>query len=152
MAETTMSRDGTTIAYERRGRGEPLILAGLDDSELADLLSPFFTVISIGRVGSVAELSAVIEVAGGEADVVGHASSALIAVQAVVEGLPIARLALIDPLVETDDFARIAIPTIVIATPDCDPHVLDAAALISKVRVHVLDEVPLADVLEEFFG
>ncbi len=53
----TSSRDGTPIAFERRGAGAPLILVGgaLSDrtsaAPLASLLEPNFTVISFDRRG-----------------------------------------------------------------------------------------------------
>jgi pimeloyl-ACP methyl ester carboxylesterase len=150
MVETTTSRNGTTIAYERLGRGEPLIVAGVTDSALAEQLASFFTVVTVGQLDSVAELSAVIEVAGGEADVYSLPSTATVAAQAVAEGLPIRRLALFEPDIAPDDLALISCPTLVI---ERDSGTFAAvAAQIPRARLHVLDNVALADVLEEFFG
>lgn len=104
-AQTTQqatSKDGTHIAYEKSGSGPALIVVGgaLSDrkggAELAQLLSPKFTVYTYDRRGrgestdtkpysvkrEVEDLEAVIKVAGGTAFVYGKSSGAALSLQA----------------------------------------------------------------------
>src|SRR5687768_1328638 len=97
--ETVKSKDGTTIAYEKSGKGPALILVGgalagrTGGSELAQLLAPHFTVYSYDRRGrgdsgdtkpyaverEVEDLEALIDAAGGAAFVYGKSSGAALA-------------------------------------------------------------------------
>jgi uncharacterized protein YndB with AHSA1/START domain/pimeloyl-ACP methyl ester carboxylesterase len=97
-----VSRDGTTIAFERSGRGPPVILvaAALADragtTGLARLLSGSFTVINYDRRGrgrstdtppyaterEVEDLDALIASAGGSACLFGSSSGAVLALEA----------------------------------------------------------------------
>ena len=115
--ETTRSRDGTQIAFDRQGSGTPLILVAgaLSDrtsaAALAALLGSQFTVFSYDRRGrgdsgdtrpysvprELEDLSALLEVAGGKAFVFGHSSGAALALEGAVRALPMAKLAVYEP-------------------------------------------------------
>jgi pimeloyl-ACP methyl ester carboxylesterase len=96
------SSDGTTIAYDKRGRG-PLLLLVLgalnkrgSGKKLADLLADHFTVVSYDRRGrgdstdtppysidkEVADIEALIDELGGSAYLYGHSSGAVLALLA----------------------------------------------------------------------
>src|SRR5579862_1406596 len=117
--ETVTSADGTTIAYDRTGAGEPIVLVGGAFSyrrypgqvKLAELLSARFTVYSYDRRGrgdsgdsapyaidrEIEDLAAVIAAAGGRAHVWGLSSGAVLALDAAAAGLPVRRLAVQEP-------------------------------------------------------
>ncbi|MFW5417994.1 alpha/beta hydrolase [Nocardiopsis sp. CNT-189] len=121
MQQTTISRDGTAIAYERRGSGPALILVhgtmgrrAFDPTGgLAALLSDSFTVFGYdrrGRGGSgdaggvdgivqreVDDIAALIGAAGGRAFLFGVSSGAVLALEAAARGLAVAALALYEP-------------------------------------------------------
>ncbi len=121
---TTASLDGTTIAYDREGDGDPLVLVPGAFSyrrypgqvKLAGLLSARFTVYSYDRRGrgdsgdtqpyaierEIEDLAAVIGAAGGEAHVWGLSSGAVLALEAAAAGLPIRRLAVHEPPLVVD--------------------------------------------------
>ena len=121
---TTASRDATTIAYDREGDGDPLILVPGAFSyrrypgqvKLAGLLAARFTVYSYDRRGrgdsgdtkpyaverEIEDLAAVIDAAGGHAHVWGLSSGAVLALQAAAAGLPIRRLAVHEPPLVVD--------------------------------------------------
>jgi pimeloyl-ACP methyl ester carboxylesterase len=114
--KTVSSKDGTIIAYDQTGSGEPLIL--VDGAlcsrafgpmpELARLLAPHFTVINYDRRGrnesgdtqpysperEVEDIEALIRAAGGAALVAGVSSGAALALSAAAKGLSIKKLAL----------------------------------------------------------
>jgi pimeloyl-ACP methyl ester carboxylesterase len=113
--QTAISKDGTRISYEKQGKGPALILVGgalsahEGASELARLLSPDFTVYSYdrrGRGGStdtkpyavqreVEDLEALIDAAGGSANVYGKSSGACLALHAAANlGGKVRKLAL----------------------------------------------------------
>jgi pimeloyl-ACP methyl ester carboxylesterase len=107
------SADGTRIAYERAGRGAPLVFVtgAFNDHHtavpLAAELAGEFTVVTYDRRArgesgdtrpyaierEVEDLAALIDVAGGSAAVFGYSSGALLALVAAAK-LPITRLAL----------------------------------------------------------
>ena len=113
------SADGTRIAYDRTGSGDPLVLIGGAFSyrrypgqvKLAELLAAHFTVYSYDRRGrgdsgdtapyavdrEIEDLAAVIEAAGGQAHVWGLSSGAMLALRSAVAGLPIRRMAVQEP-------------------------------------------------------
>src|SRR5918999_5578254 len=111
------SKDGTSIAFDRQGRGPAVILVGgafVDRSEnaaLATELAKRFTVYNYDRRGrgdsgdtppyaverEIEDLAAVIAAVGGEASVYGHSSGAGLALEAAVAGLDVDRLALYEP-------------------------------------------------------
>ena len=117
--KTVISADGTPIAYDRAGSGDPLILVGGTFSyrrfpaqvKLAELLAPRFTVYGYDRRGrgdsgdtapyavdrEIEDLAALIDVAGGYAHVWGLSSGGILALQAAAAGLPIRRLAIQEP-------------------------------------------------------
>lgn len=113
------SADGTPIAVSRSGDGPALIMVdpagafhGLRPMAGAiPALSRRFAVHTYDRRGrgesgdiapyaperEVDDLAAVIELAGGEADVYGFSSGAAVALRAAAAGLPIRRVALLEP-------------------------------------------------------
>ncbi|MFC7740358.1 alpha/beta fold hydrolase [Nocardiopsis composta] len=116
--QTAISRDGTRIAYERRGTGPALILVhgtagrrALDPpGGLAALLSDSFTVFGYDRRGrggapepggivqrEVDDIAALIGAAGGRAFLFGMSSGAVPALEAASRGLAVAALALYEP-------------------------------------------------------
>jgi pimeloyl-ACP methyl ester carboxylesterase len=116
---TVTSADGTVIGYERTGQGPALILidaAGhyrgfTSFAGLIDLLASRFTVYHYDRRGrgrstdtqpyaverEVDDLAALIEEAGGSACVYAFSSGGLLALHAAMAGLPIPRMALLEP-------------------------------------------------------
>ncbi|WP_256757772.1 alpha/beta fold hydrolase [Cohnella sp. WQ 127256] len=113
------SRDGTKIAYDKMGVGPALILVAGAFSyrkfpgqvQLANLLSEHFTVYNYDRRGrgdsedtqpyaierEIEDLQAMIDEAGGSANVWGLSSGAVLALQAAAKGLNITKLALHEP-------------------------------------------------------
>jgi len=122
---TALSKDGTAIAYERLGTGQPLIL--VDGAlcsrsfgpmpRLAPLLARHFTVFMYDRRGrgdsgdtkpyakerEVEDIEALIKEAGGSAFVVGLSSGAGLALEAAASGLGITKLAVYEPPYMVDD-------------------------------------------------
>ncbi|MCR8643791.1 alpha/beta hydrolase [Paenibacillus sp. N1-5-1-14] len=116
---TVISKDGTKIAYDKVGQGPALILVTGAFSyrkfpatvQLATLLSDKYTVYSYDRRGrgdsgdssayeverEIEDLEAVIDAAGGSANVWGLSSGAVLAVHAAASGLNITKLALHEP-------------------------------------------------------
>lgn len=115
--ERVKSRDGTSIAFDRLGEGEPVIIVAgaLSDRSttrpLAEALAKQFTVFNFDRrrrgetgdeseghptspAREVEDIAAMIEVAGGSAAVYGHSSGAALAFHAGVSGLDITKLVL----------------------------------------------------------
>ena len=117
--DKVISKDGTPIAFERTGSGEPLILVdGAMCSrrfgpmpKLASKLAPHFAVYWYDRRGrgdsgdhapydvqrEVEDLGALIEEAGGSAFVAGLSSGAVLALEAAAAGLSIRKLAVYEP-------------------------------------------------------
>jgi pimeloyl-ACP methyl ester carboxylesterase len=113
---TVRSDDGTTIAYDRRGNGPPVVLVGgaLSDrrgaAALAEALSSRMTAVAFDRRGrgdstdtapyaverEIEDLAAVME-ATGAVFVHGHSSGAVLSLRAATAGLPIHRLAVYEP-------------------------------------------------------
>jgi pimeloyl-ACP methyl ester carboxylesterase len=113
---TVVSKDGTTIAFDRSGTGQPLILVDgalcYRDSgpsrPLALLLQKHFTVYAYDRRGrgnsgntspyaverEIEDIEALIDHAGGSAYVYGISSGAGLALEAANSGLAIKKLAL----------------------------------------------------------
>ncbi len=123
MTSTTVSADGTAIAYTRQGQGPALIFVdGALCSRtfgphptLAQVMASDFTVYTYDRRGrgestdtlpyaverEVEDLAAVIEAAGGEAFLSGHSSGALLALHAAKLNVP--KLVLFEPPVGDDE-------------------------------------------------
>jgi hypothetical protein len=115
------SADGTRIAFDRLGRGDPLVLvSGASTGRavhgaLAELLAEDVTVFNYDRRGrgdsgdtapyavdrEIEDLAAVLDVAG-PARVFGNSSGAVLALRAAVAGLPIVELALWEPPIMLD--------------------------------------------------
>jgi pimeloyl-ACP methyl ester carboxylesterase len=111
------SADGTLIACERSGSGPSLVIVNgaLSDRRSADglrpHLDPHLTVVAYDRRGRGAsgdaphyaperemeDLAAIVAATGGNAFVFGHSSGAILALEAVLRGLPVKRLALNEP-------------------------------------------------------
>ena len=126
---TTTSKDGTTIAFERSGQGPPLVVVGGALNErraaatLAGLLAQSLTVYAYDRRGrgdsgdtppyaverEVEDLQALVEDAGGIAFVLGHSSGAVLALEAAAATPGITKLVLYEPPFIVDD-SRPALP------------------------------------------
>jgi pimeloyl-ACP methyl ester carboxylesterase len=121
---TTVSSDGTTIAYEKIGSGPPLVLvdgalchrAFGPARPLAEKLKNRFTVYIYDRRGrgdsgntapysverEIDDLAAVIKEAGGEAGVYGISSGAALVLEAARRGLPMTKVAVYETPLVTD--------------------------------------------------
>jgi pimeloyl-ACP methyl ester carboxylesterase len=115
--ETVRSADGTAIAFDRLGEGPPVVLVcggsvdRSDDAPVAERLASSFTVFNYDRRGrgdsgdtqpyaierEVEDAGAVIEAAGGTANLWGSSSGAALALICAEQGLPISKLALWEP-------------------------------------------------------
>ncbi|MEU1213816.1 alpha/beta fold hydrolase [Streptomyces sp. NPDC005791] len=115
--DKTLSRDGTSIAYRRRGDGPPVILVGgalstaADEAPLAALLAPRLTVVTYDRRGrgasgdggpysprrEIEDLAAVVAAAGERVSLFGMLSGGALAVEATAAGLPVDLLAVYEP-------------------------------------------------------
>ncbi len=127
--ETVISKDGTKIAFEKRGDGPALIivLGALADHtmaavpQLAEMLAQDFTVYDYDRRGKgqsgdtlpyavereIEDLEALIDTAGGGAYVYGHSSGAALALLAAARpGSRIRKLALYETPYNDDPHAR----------------------------------------------
>lgn len=131
--DTVISKDGTTIAYDKAGNGPPLILVGgmfeqrameSETSYLANfpLLQEQFTVYHYDRRGrgdsgdtlpfavarEIEDIEAMIEVAGGSAYLFGISSGAALALEAtrVLGNHKLKKLALYEPPYNDDEIAR----------------------------------------------
>ena len=125
MTSTVFSKDGTTIAYDRRGDGPASVLvdgalcgrAQGPMPELAEELASHFTVYNYDRRGrgesgdadsyavdrEIEDLAAVIEAAGGSAYVYGSSSGAALALRAAAAGVAIEKLVAFEPPFVVDD-------------------------------------------------
>lgn len=108
------SKDGTSIEYERTGKGPAVVLVGggLDDGSenapLAPELAGMFTVVNFSRRGrghsgdtqpyalarEIEDLDTLIQGVGGSAHVYGVSSGGALAIEAAAAGSAIDRLAL----------------------------------------------------------
>ncbi len=140
------SSDGTEIAFDRLGEGEPVVLvSGASTSRavhasLAELLAADFTVLNYDRWGrgdsgdtlpyaverEIEDIGAVIAAAGGSAAVFGNSSGAVLALRAAAAGLPITRLALWEPPIMVDRTLPAGSGSTSPSSPTCWPR--DAAA------------------------
>jgi pimeloyl-ACP methyl ester carboxylesterase len=120
------SADGTTIAYDQRGTGAPVILVGgaFNDrttvAGLAEVLAADFTTIAYDRRGrgdsgdasayamerEIEDIAALIAQVGGSASVFGHSSGAVLALEAAASGLPIDKLVAYEPPYATPEHPR----------------------------------------------
>jgi pimeloyl-ACP methyl ester carboxylesterase len=124
--DTVVSKDGTAIAFDRLGEGPPVILVcggsvdRMSNARLAQLLAPEFTVFNYDRRGrgdsgdtqpyaverEVEDIEAVIEAAGGDANLWGSSSGAVLGLVAAADGRPITKLALWEPPFIPEGFPR----------------------------------------------
>jgi pimeloyl-ACP methyl ester carboxylesterase len=124
-ANTVLSSDGTAIAYDRSGKGPPIVLvdgalcyrASGPSTPLAALLAQHFTVFTYDRRGrgdsgdtapyaverEVEDIQALIEAAGGSAFVFGISSGAALALEAANRGLGVEKLVLYEAPFIVDD-------------------------------------------------
>ena len=113
----TTSADGTAIAADRTRSGPALVLVApalatrAAFAPLAELLAPHFTVYAYDRRGrgdsgdtppyaadrEVEDLVAVIGAAGGSANVFGHSSGAVLALDAAARNVGVTKLAVYEP-------------------------------------------------------
>jgi pimeloyl-ACP methyl ester carboxylesterase len=123
---TVRSKDGTTIAFDVWGDGQPLIMVdgatayrGVNptNAEVGQLLREEFRVYAYDRRGrgestdtapyavqrEIEDLAALIADGGAPAVVFGWSSGAVLALDAAAAGLPISRLALFEPPFVVDD-------------------------------------------------
>jgi pimeloyl-ACP methyl ester carboxylesterase len=125
VASTVRSKDGTAIAFDRIGHGAPVILVdgGLcyrrmgRSPQLAELLAPYFTVITYDRRGrgesgdtspyaverEVEDIAALLSEAGGSAYIWAMSSGAMLALEAATRLGGIEKLALYEPPLIVDD-------------------------------------------------
>lgn len=123
--DRVISRDGTSIAYERVGHGPALVVVdaagNYSDFRIlpapVDLLAADFTVYVYDRRGrgastdtppyaierEVEDLAALIDAAGGSAFLYGLSSGGLLALHAAARGLAVPRMALFEPPVNTGE-------------------------------------------------
>ena len=124
--ENVTSRDGTTIAFDRIGEGPPVVLVTggsvdrMSNAPLAQELASDFTVLNYDRRGrgpsgdtqpyaierEVEDIEAMLEAAGGSANLYGTSSGAALALRAAADGLPVTKLALWEPPFILDENAR----------------------------------------------
>lgn len=110
--ETVTSADSTTIAFDRLGEGETMILVGgamvdrARSRQISERFADDFEVLNYDRRGrgdsgdagdysvdrEVEDIAALIEAAGGRAFVYAHSSGAALGLRAAAAGLPISRL------------------------------------------------------------
>ena len=115
--DEVISHDGTTIGFDRSGEGSPVILdlwgsvTRMADAPLAAELERDFTVFNYDRRGrgdsgdtlpyaierEIEDIAALIDEAGGAANVWGSSSGAVLGLRAAAAGLPMTKLALWEP-------------------------------------------------------
>jgi pimeloyl-ACP methyl ester carboxylesterase len=121
-----ISRDGTTIAYEKEGEGPPVVLlnGAFRDHAIFDALvpelAPHCTTYVYDRRGrgesgdspayavarEIEDLEAVIEEAGGQAVVFAGSCGANLALEAALAGAPITKLVLHEPYYRVEGYPR----------------------------------------------
>jgi pimeloyl-ACP methyl ester carboxylesterase len=124
--ENVTSRDGTTIALDRIGRGPAVVLVSggsvdrTSHATMAQELASDLTVLNYDRRGrgpsgdtppyaidrEIEDIEAVIEAAGGEAGLYGSSSGAVLAMMAAGAGLPVTKLAMWEPPFIPEGFPR----------------------------------------------
>jgi pimeloyl-ACP methyl ester carboxylesterase len=115
--DTVVSKDGTTIAFDRIGEGPAVVLVSggsvdrMSLAPLAEELASDLTVLNYDRRGrgpsgdtppyaidrEIEDIQAVVEAAGGEAAIFGSSSGAVLAMFAAEAGLGIGKLAMWEP-------------------------------------------------------
>jgi pimeloyl-ACP methyl ester carboxylesterase len=122
-SQTTTSRDGTIIAFDRSGHGPAVILVAGATAErtgnapLAELLAERFTVYNYDRRGrgdssdttpyaierEVEDISALVDEAGGSAHIYGISSGAVLALEAARRLPSLTKVAMYEPPFIVDD-------------------------------------------------
>lgn len=142
---TVTSADGTEISWTSQGTGEPLVMvhcvsssrATTPQPSLPAALADHFTVFTYDRRGTghssntqpyavereFEDLTAILTLAGQPADVYGFSSGATLALLASIAGVPIRRLALLEPPL----------------SPDPDPDLLARAEAQRRLDLDVAD-------------
>jgi len=133
---STTSKDGTTIGYDREGDGPPVVLVcggstdRMSNAPLAQLLSDTFTTFNYDRRGrgdsgdtlpyaverEIEDIQAVVEEAGGSAFLYGSSSGAALALEATAKLPSIRKVALWEPPYFTPEFAEMRPPLDTAAT------------------------------------
>lgn len=123
LLQTAQSADGTTIAYEAEGSGQPLLLVGgalntrQGAAPFVPLLSDRYTVVRYDRRGrgdsgdtqpyaperELEDLEALIDAVGAPVLVFGHSSGAALALHVARRGARIEKLAIYEPPFFVDD-------------------------------------------------
>jgi pimeloyl-ACP methyl ester carboxylesterase len=128
VTSTVISKDGTSISYETTGTGPTLVMidpgGGFHGwrpmAGLIPLLAPHFTVVTYDRRGrgysgdtqpytpdrEIDDLEALINAVGAPAFVFGFSSSAVLSLLAADRDLPITKLVLLEPPLESYDEAQ----------------------------------------------
>jgi pimeloyl-ACP methyl ester carboxylesterase len=124
--ETITSKDGTALTFDQLGSGPPVVLVcggsvdRMADAAIAQELALDFTVFNYDRRGrgdsgdtlpyaierEVEDIEAVIDAAGGSANLWGSSSGAVLAMLATASGAPVTKLALWEPPFILDEKAR----------------------------------------------
>jgi pimeloyl-ACP methyl ester carboxylesterase len=127
--DTVTSADGTNIAVQVIGTGQPIILIGgaFNDrstvAALAEALAPHATAATYDRRGrgasgdngdsnrfpvqhEIEDLGAVISWVGGRASIFGHSSGAVLALEAASRGLPVDKVIAYEPTYFIDQSVR----------------------------------------------
>lgn len=194
-----LSADGTQIAWSRQGDGPPLVIVDPLTSDrkssstraLADLLSTNHTVYTYDRRGlgesglgeeytaesDVDDLLAVVQVAGGAADLYGFASGAFLALRAAEESAVITRVVVLEPALALDEgedellvlqtelegLGGVRVPVLVLAGSSSDDETRDlaqrAADALEEGEFQLVEgnaagapDAALADAIESFLG
>ncbi|MEU9391609.1 alpha/beta hydrolase [Streptomyces sp. NPDC048324] len=125
MDNNTISRDGTSLAYQRAGEGPAVVLVsgamstGATVAPLAGLLAKRFTTVWYDRRGrgqsgdtqpydvarEVEDLAALIDAVGGEASLYGISSGGALVLHAAASGLPVRRAAVYEVPYAVDEGA-----------------------------------------------
>lgn len=115
--DKVISADGTVIAYQRYGDGQPVILIGgafndaASSAALAEALASRMTAVTFDRRGrgasgdtlpyaiarEVEDIAALVAVLGGQACLCGHSSGSILAFEAAAAGVAIPKLVMFEP-------------------------------------------------------
>lgn len=194
-----LSADGTQIAWSRQGDGPPLVIVDPLTSDrnssgtraLANLLSENHTVYTYDRRGlgesglgeeytaesDVDDLLAVVQVAGGTADLYGFASGAFLALRAAEESAVITRVVALEPALALDEgedellvmqtelegLGGVQVPVLVLAGSTSGDETRDLARRAADALdegefqlvegdVSRMPDAALADAIESFLG
>ncbi|MFJ7749704.1 alpha/beta fold hydrolase [Arthrobacter sp. NPDC097144] len=194
-----LSADGTQIAWSRQGDGPPLVIVDPLTSDrnssgtraLANLLSGNHTVYTYDRRGlgesglgeeytaesDVDDLLAVVQVAGGTADLYGFASGAFLALRAAEESAVITRVVALEPALALDEgedellvlqtelegLGGVQVPVLVLAGSTSGDETQDlarrAAAALDEGEFQLVEgdvsrvpDAALAEAIESFLG